>query len=188
MKHLQGSDDVIFSPATMAADPRRARRRGTAGSTLLRDTVMSGHYRTRIAPLDSDGTLARTWKVARITEVRWDAILMHVDLVTRGPGSAERKDIDNLPRAGLSSHAVVSLSQLIAYVNSSRAVLAGFALSKVPMSNRCVTSLTVSSNAALGRAARLNQATETQLVALKVTPSNARSEPIRWCWRTIRKH
>ena len=67
---------------------------------------------------------------ARITEGRWDAILAHVDLVTRGPGAAERKDIDNLLAAGLSSHAVVSLSQLIAYVNFQSRVLAGLRMLK----------------------------------------------------------
>ena len=92
---------------------------------------MSEHYRARLATLDPDGTLARTVEGgARITEVRWDAILAHVDLVTRGPGSAERKDIDNLLAAGLSSHAIVSLSQLIAYVNFQSRVLAGLRMLK----------------------------------------------------------
>jgi len=127
VKHLQGSDNVIFSPQD---DGGLARAERAAAAlrvvTLLRDTVLSEHYRARLATLDPDGTLARTVEGgARITEVRWDAILAHVDLVTRGPGSAERKDIDNLLAAGLSSHAVVSLSQLIAYVNFQARVLAG---------------------------------------------------------------
>jgi len=127
VEHLQGSDDVIFSPADDGGLSRAERAAGALRvATLLRDTVLSEHYRTRLAPLDSDGTLARTVEGgARITEGRWDAILAHVDLVTRGPGSAEHKDIDNLLAAGLSSHAVVSLSQLIAYVNFQSRVLAG---------------------------------------------------------------
>ena len=56
--------------------------------------------------------------------------MTHVDLVTRGPGSAERKDVDNLHAAGLSSHAIVSLSQLIAYVNFQSRVLAGLRMLK----------------------------------------------------------
>ena len=60
-----------------------------------------------------------------ITSVRWDAILAHVDLVTRGPGSATRDDIETLTSVGLSSHAIVSLSQLISYVNFQARVLAG---------------------------------------------------------------
>src|SRR5437660_501716 len=132
VKHLQGSDDVIFSP-TDDGGLTRAERAAAALriATLLRDALLSEHYRTRLAMLDPDGTLARTVEGgARITEPRWDAILAHVDLVTRGPGSAERKDIDNLLAAGLSSHAIVSLAQLIAYVNFQSRVLAGLRMLK----------------------------------------------------------
>ncbi|MGB9365844.1 MAG: CMD domain protein [Xanthobacteraceae bacterium] len=132
VKHLQGSDDVIFSPLDDGGLTRAERAAGALRvATLLRDTVLSEHYRARLATLDPDGTLGRTVEgSARITEVRWDAVLAHVDLVTRGPGSAERKDIDNLLAAGLSSHAVVSLSQLIAYVNFQSRVLAGLRILK----------------------------------------------------------
>src|SRR5437764_1055664 len=132
VKHLQGSDDVIFSPADDGGLTRAERAAaGLRVATLLRDTVLSGHYRDRLAALDPEGMLAKTVEgSARITEGRWDAILAHVDLVTRGPGMAERKDIDNLLVAGLSSHAVVSLSQLIAYVNFQSRVLAGLRMLK----------------------------------------------------------
>ena len=132
VKHLQGSDDAMFSPQDDGGLMRAERAAAALRvATLLRDPVLSEHYRSRLAPLDSDGTLARTVEGgARITEGRWDAILAHVDLVTRGPGSAERKDVDNLLVAGLSSHAVVSLSQLIAYVNFQARVLAGLRMLK----------------------------------------------------------
>jgi CMD domain protein len=132
VKHLQGSDDVIFSPLDdggLTGAERAAAALRVA--TLLRDTVLSEHYRARLAALDPDGTLARTVEgKAHITDARSDAILVHVDLVTRGPGSAERKDIDNLLAAGFSSHAVVSLSQLIAYVHFQSRVLAGLRMLK----------------------------------------------------------
>ena len=132
VKHLQGSDDAIFSPADDGGLTRTERAAAALrAATLLRDPVLSEHYRARLAALDPEGTLAKTVEgTARITEARWDAILAHVDLVTRGPGSAERKDIDNLYAVGLSSHAVVSLSQLIAYVNFQSRVLAGLRMLK----------------------------------------------------------
>jgi len=132
VRHLQGSDDVIFSPQDDGGLTRAERAAAALRvATLLRDRVLSDHYRARLATLDPDGTLARTVEGgARITELRWDAILAHVDLVTRGPGSAERRDIDNLLAAGLSAHAVVSLSQLIAYVNFQSRVLAGLRMLK----------------------------------------------------------
>ena len=127
IKHLQGSDDAIFSPQDDGG-LTRAERAATAlrVATLLRDGTLITHYRARLAALDPSGALAGTVEgKARVTEPRWDAVLAHVDLVTRGPGSAERRDVDNLLATGLSSHAVVSLSQLIAYVNFQSRVLAG---------------------------------------------------------------
>jgi CMD domain protein len=132
VKHLQGSDDAIFSPQDDGG-LTRAERAATAlrVATLLRDGTLITHYRRRLAALDPSGALAGTVEgKARITEPRWDAVLAHVDLVTRGPGSAERRDIDNLLATGLSSHAVVSLSQLIAYVNFQSRVLAGLRMLK----------------------------------------------------------
>jgi CMD domain protein len=127
VKHLQGSDDVIFSPADDGGLTRAERAAAALrAAQMLRDETLKAHYRALLDALDPGGMLAKTVEGgAQITEGRWDAILAHVDLVTRGPGSAERKDIDNLLAAGLSSHAVVSLSQLIAYVNFQSRVLAG---------------------------------------------------------------
>lgn len=132
VKHLQGSDAAIFAPNDDGGLTRAERAAAALRvATLLRDDALETHYRVRLAALDPSGTLVKTVEgKAEITEVRWDAILAHVDLVTRGPGSAERKDIDNLLAAGLSSHAVVALSQLIAYVNFQSRVLAGLRMLK----------------------------------------------------------
>ena len=132
VKHLQGSDNVIFSPADDGGLTRAERAAAALRvATLLRDETLGGHYRARLATADPSGALGKTVEgKATMTEPRWDAILAHVDLVTRGPGSAERRDIDNLLAAGLSSHAVVSLSQLIAYVNFQSRVLAGLRMLK----------------------------------------------------------
>ena len=91
VKHLQGSDDVIFSPADDGGLTRAERAASALRvATLLRDETLGSHYRARLAALDPSGALAKTVEgQAEMTEVRWEAILMHVDLVTRGPGSAE---------------------------------------------------------------------------------------------------
>ena len=94
--------------------------------------------------------------------------------VTRGPGSAERKDIDNLLAAGLSSHAVVSLSQLIAYVNFQSRVLAGL---RMLQGRRMTKPMRDFTHGELEwrpwiTPVDLDAATEEQLAALKITPSN----------------
>ena len=132
VKHLQGSDDVIFSPADDGGLTRAERAAAALRiAELMRDDALAAHYRTRLAALDPSGVLAKTVEgSAEITDGRWDAILAHVDLVTRGPGSATRDDIETLTAAGLSSHAIVSLSQLIAYVSFQARVLAGLRMLK----------------------------------------------------------
>src|SRR3954464_8715260 len=84
VKHLQGSDDVIFSPRDDGGLTRVERAAAALRiATLLRDAVLSEHYRSRLATLDPDGILAKTVEGgSRTTEPRWDAILAHVDLVT----------------------------------------------------------------------------------------------------------
>jgi CMD domain protein len=126
VRHLQGSGDAIFSPKDDGGFTRAERAAAALRvAGLLRDSVLSEHYRARLAAFDP-GALAETVEGGgRITEGRWDAILMHVDLVTRAPDSAERKDIGDLAAVGLSSQAILALSQLIAFVNFESRVLAG---------------------------------------------------------------
>ena len=132
VKHLQGSDDVIFSPADDGGLTRPERAAAALRvAELLRDDVLVKHYRARLAALDPKGTLQKTVDGhSELTDARWDAIVAHVDLVTRGPGLATRDDIDELTAAGLSSHAIVSLSQLISFVNFQARVLAGLRMLK----------------------------------------------------------
>ena len=132
VKHLQGSDDAIFAPADDGGLTRAERAAAALRiAELLRDDPLVKHYRARLAALDPKGTLQKTVDGhAELTDARWDAIVTHVDLVTRGPGAATRSDIDELTAAGLSSHAIVSLSQLISFVNFQARVLAGLRMLK----------------------------------------------------------
>jgi uncharacterized protein YciW len=132
VQHLQGSDDAVLKPADDGGLTRAERAAAALRvAELLRDDVLTKHYRARLAALDPSGALAKTVDGgSRITQGRWDAVIAHVDLVTRGPGSATRDDIETLTSVGLSSHAIVSLSQLISYVNFQSRVLAGLRMLK----------------------------------------------------------
>ena len=61
VKHLQGSDDVIFSPADDGglARPERAAA-ALRIAVLLRDETLGAHYRARLAALDPSGALVKT--------------------------------------------------------------------------------------------------------------------------------
>ena len=117
VRHLQGSDDAIFAPAHHGGFTRPEREAAALRvATLLRDGALEEHYRRRIVALGEAHPL---------NGARGEAILAHVDCVTMSPDSARKSDIDALLAAGLTPHAVVSLSQLIAYVNFQSRVLAG---------------------------------------------------------------
>ena len=117
VKHLQGSDDAIFAPKDDGGFTRAEREAAALRiATLLRDGALEEHYRRRLAALGETSPL---------NGARGAAVMAHVDRVTTSPDSATKSDIDGLLAAGLSPHAVVSLSQLIAYVNFQSRVLAG---------------------------------------------------------------
>ena len=128
VKHLERSDEAIFAPRDDGGLTRAERAAAALRiAILLGDERLQEHYRTRLAALDASDTLARTAEAgpAAVTDPRWALLLAHVDGVTRDPARASRRDLDDLTGAGLSLHAVVSLSQLIAFVNFQSRVLAG---------------------------------------------------------------
>jgi CMD domain protein len=125
--HTQGSDDAIFRPKDDAglipAERAAAALRVALG---LRDEILIAHYRERLHALDPDETLAESVAAEREPkDKRWATVIAHVDRLTKDPESAQPSDLQALGAAGLSSHAIVSLSQLVAYVNFQSRVLAG---------------------------------------------------------------
>jgi uncharacterized protein YciW len=117
VRHLQGSDDAIFAPAHHGGFTRPEREAAALRvATLLRDGVLEEHYQRRLVALGETHPL---------NGARGEAVLAHIDCVTMSPDSATKADLDRLLAAGLTPHAVVSLSQLIAYVNFQSRVLAG---------------------------------------------------------------
>lgn len=122
VKHLQGSDDAIFAPAHHGGLTRPEREAAAHRiATLLRDSALEEHYQRRLIALGESHSL---------NGARGECILAHVDRATMDPGDARKADIDALLAAGLTPHAVVSLSQLIAYVNFQSRVLAGLRMLK----------------------------------------------------------
>jgi uncharacterized protein YciW len=117
VRHLQGSDDAIFAPAHHGGFTRPEREAAASRvATLLRDSALEEHYQRRLVALGETNPL---------TGARGESILAHIDYVTMTPDSAMQADLDRLLAAGLTPHAIVSLSQLIAYVNFQSRVLAG---------------------------------------------------------------
>jgi CMD domain protein len=127
VRHTQGSDDAIFAPQDDGGFSRAERAAAALRVAIgLKDTVLAAHYRARLAALDPAGALVHATESASApADRRWAAVRAHVDRTTADPYDAQRSDIDGLVAAGLSRHAVVSLSQVIAFVNFQSRVLAG---------------------------------------------------------------
>ena len=117
VRNMQATDEAVFAPKNDGGftPPERAVA-ALRIATLLGDKTLEKHYRERLAAFGSTEPLA---------SARGAAILAHVERLTRDPDSATKANIDGLLAAGLSPHAVLSLSQLIAYVNFQSRVLAG---------------------------------------------------------------
>ena len=122
VKHLQGSDDAIFAPAHHGGLTRPEREAcALRVASLLRDSALEEHYHRRMVALGETHPL---------NGARGECILAHVDRVTLDPADATKADIDALLATGLTPHAVVSLSQLIAYVNFQSRLVAGLRMLK----------------------------------------------------------
>ena len=126
VRHINGSDDALFAPAD---DGGLSRAERTAAALriaiVLRDAALCTHYRGRLAPLDPDGGLAAKVAASAAGDHRLALILAHAERVITAPDAATGADLDGLAAAGLAPHAIVSLSQVIAYVNFQSRVLAG---------------------------------------------------------------
>ena len=126
VRHARGSDDALFAPVDDGGLARAERAAAALRiAILLRDAALCTHYRGRLAALDPDGGLATKVEAGAASDHRLAVILAHVERVTTAPDTATRADLDGLAAAGLAPHAIVSLSQVIAYVNFQSRVLAG---------------------------------------------------------------
>jgi uncharacterized protein YciW len=121
VRYTQASDEAIFAPKGDGGLTRLERLDAALRiATLLNDETLAARYRELFAkeagahPPPSGGNPSRR-----------ALIQAHVDRVTRDPDSATKADIDGLKAGGLTPHAVVALSQVIAYVNFQSRVLAG---------------------------------------------------------------
>jgi CMD domain protein len=127
VRFTQASDEAIFTPANDGGLTRAERAAAALRiAMLLHDPVLEEHYTVLLKPLDPGAALLRSIdEDPGSGDTRWTEIIAHVDRVTIDPDSATKEHIDGLLAAGLSPHAVVSLSQVIAYVNYQARVLAG---------------------------------------------------------------
>ena len=114
VRYTQGSHDVLMAPM----DP--------GGVSLVERAAVALH----VASIERDASLVAHYQ-ARLEElggerpVRLEAILEHVTLVARSPGSATPAGLERLAGIGLSPQDIVVVTQIVAFVSYQARVVAG---------------------------------------------------------------
>jgi alkylhydroperoxidase domain protein len=121
-RHAQGSYDALFDPS-QAGDVTPLQRLTIAlrVATLHGANEAAAHYRQRLAAVSADGQ-------TEVASARLEAMLRHAELVATRPRQARTDDLQALADAGLSTTAIVTLSQIVAFVSFQVRVLAGLQL------------------------------------------------------------
>jgi len=91
------------------------------------DEALAEHYMTRLREACADPKLSEPVASEEIDDYgkRLNALVRHMDLLTREPKKASRTDITALKDAGLDEPDIVRLSELVAFVNYQVRVIAG---------------------------------------------------------------
>lgn len=116
VEHTQGVYDALLDgPAAATIGRDRLVAAAVAVAELAGAPGLAAHYSsTGGTPAHGDPILA--------------AILRHAARVTQAPASLARTDIDDLAAVGLSERDIVTVSQLIGFVNYQARLLAGLTL------------------------------------------------------------
>lgn len=116
VEHTQGVYEALLDgPATATVGRERLVAAAVAVAELAGAPQLAAHYANLGgAPKSGDPILA--------------AILRHAARVTQTPAALSRADIDDLAAVGLSDRDIVTVSQLIGFVNYQARLLAGLTL------------------------------------------------------------
>ena len=124
----QFSDEALFDPALPDLALRERLLVALYACALSQATSLSVHYRERLGALDIDAGLldqvART-ALDEVAEPRLRELLRFTHTLITQPVAGDKAALQRLPAAGLSTPAVVALTQLIAYVSYQIRLVAG---------------------------------------------------------------
>ena len=127
----QASHDAVVSPKDPGGidHPLRA----ALAERVARhnqDSALAAHYRDCLEAAGANDTLRSVADIGSSSDYdgQLAVITDFTDLVTLRPRDAQRSNIEDLKRAGISEPDIVRLTELIAFVNYQVRVIAGFKL------------------------------------------------------------
>lgn len=131
-QHSQASFDALLAPADATALSRAERELvALRVATLHACAPLVALHRERLAALGIAPSImdaAAAGPGSEELDARTAAMLVHADMLTLEPIAARPAHLEALAAAGLSAAAIVTLSQLIAFVAYQVRVVAGLAL------------------------------------------------------------
>lgn len=116
--HTQLGEAALFDPALPGLSPVERLHAARYVAQRSNAPALASLYRARLIDAGgSDADIARADADAfDALPARLAAILVHARLLTMSPAAAQRADLDALKAAGLTTPAIVALSQLVAFV------------------------------------------------------------------------
>jgi CMD domain protein len=124
----QGSYDTLFDPALEGLDLDERLLVALYACRLAGAAEVAAHYRARLQALPADAAqlaAADSGEPEQLPQGRLRAMLAFTRALTRRPVEGDQAAIEKLPAAGISTPAVVALSQLIAFISYQLRVIAG---------------------------------------------------------------
>ncbi|AON53912.1 CMD domain protein [Herbaspirillum seropedicae] len=124
----QGSYDTLFDPALEGIGLDERLLVALYACRLAGADGLVAHYRARALVISVDAAqlaAAETGEPEQLPEGRLRAMLVFTRALTQRPVEGDKAAIEKLPAAGISTPAVVALSQLIAFVSYQLRVVAG---------------------------------------------------------------
>lgn len=130
--YAQGSYDVLLDrPDPAGLSPAERELAALRAAALLKDQPLAQHHQARLRELGADAALIAAASLGAEPAglpARAAAILRHTDLLTLAPRDASPAAIADLHASGLSAPEIVTLAQLVAFINFQSRVLAGLRL------------------------------------------------------------
>jgi CMD domain protein len=124
----QGSYDALFDPALPGLSLRERLLVALSACRLTPAPALAAHYRARLQAEGADAALIEAvagGTTHGIGDARLQALLSFTRALIERPVEGDRAALHSLPRAGLSTPAVVALAQLIAFVSYQTRLVAG---------------------------------------------------------------
>ncbi|ADJ63083.1 MULTISPECIES: CMD domain protein [Herbaspirillum] len=124
----QGSYDTLFDPALEGIGLDERLLVALYACRLAGADDLVAHYRARALVISVEAAqlaAAETGEPEQLPEGRLRAMLVFTRALTQRPVEGDKAAIEKLPAAGISTPAVVALSQLIAFVSYQLRVVAG---------------------------------------------------------------